>query len=372
MLEIMVRHHVPGFRLDVDFQAPSGVTALFGKSGAGKTTLVRAVAGLVQARHARVVVNGVTLDDSAQGLRVPPYRRRIGYVFQDGRLFPHMTVRQNLAYGQRAVGRRDLPMQPVVTLLGIAHLLDRRPADLSGGEAQRVALGRALMSAPRLLLMDEPLAALDRARKNEILPYLDRICRETGVPILYVTHSLTEIARLASTVAVIDAGKIMRVGSVAEVLSDPDLAPNLGVQDAGAVLNARVVAHHTDGLSELQVSGGTLWLPRVQADVGRDLRVRVTARDVIVARDRPSRISALNILPAQVRQVRQGTGPGVILQLSTGDDLLLARLTRRSANALELRPGCNVFAVIKSVSVAPADVSVDDEALSASKPDLPE
>lgn len=352
MLEVRVAHAFPGFMLDVAFDAPAGVTALFGKSGSGKTSVVKAVAGVLKADNARVVVDGEVLEDTAQGVRLAVPKRRIGYVFQEPRLFPHLSVAANLRYG---MGSGEIG--PVVEMLGIGDLLARRPSALSGGEAQRVAIGRALLSRPRLLLLDEPLAALDEARKAEILPYLERLRDEAGVPILYVSHSVPEIARLATTLVAMEAGRVVRVGPAAEVLSDPDIVPVLGVREAGSVLSTRVVAHHTDGLSEMATSAGTFWLPLVAATVGSLVRVRIEAQDVMLAASRPDGISALNVVPVEVVALRGGEGPGMIVQLRAGDDLMLARVTRRSAQAMGLAAGWRGFAVVKSVAVASGNVS---------------
>jgi molybdate transport system ATP-binding protein len=370
-LAVAVRHRFDGFALDVAFEAPAGVTVLFGRSGSGKTTVVNTVAGLLRPAEGRVVVAGRTLLDTAARIMVPPHRRRVGYVFQEGRLFPHLTVRQNLAYGRWFSGGAEdgAETRRIVDLLGIAPLLDRRPRLLSGGEKQRVAIGRALLARPALLLMDEPLASLDQARKDEVLPFLERIRDATAVPVLYVSHDVGEVARLATTVVVLDAGRVARAGRAAEVLSDPAAAPALGVREAGAVLEARVVAHHADGISELALAGGRLLLPAVAAAPGASVRVRIHAQDVILSRGAPEGLSALNILPATVTAVRPGDGPGVMVQLALGraagggaadggaaGDLILARLTRRSAEAMALAPGVGCHAILKSVAVAQGDV----------------
>lgn len=360
-LSVAVRHALPGFTLDVSFEAPPGVTALFGRSGSGKTSIVNAVAGLLRPDFGRITLDGAVLEDSERRLWLPPHMRRIGYVFQEPRLFPHLTVRQNLAYGARLVSKAPdagQDFERVVAMLGIAALLPRRPGALSGGEASRVAIGRALLSRPRLLLMDEPLTALDASRKAEILPYLERLRDEVGVPILYVSHALSEVARLATTIVVIDAGRVARAGPAAEMLADPEAAPLLGIREAGALLPARVAAHHDDGLTELTVSAGRLLLPRLAVAPGTRLRVRIPAQDVILSRARPEGLSALNILPATVTGLRRGEGPGVIVQLRAGDDLILARITRRSAEALGLEPGAECHAILKSVAVAQADVGM--------------
>ncbi|MEQ9123869.1 MAG: TOBE domain-containing protein, partial [Alphaproteobacteria bacterium] len=240
--------------------------------------------------------------------------------------------------------------------LGIGPLLARRPGALSGGEKQRVAIGRALLSRPALLLMDEPLAALDEARKAEILPYLERLRDETEIPILYVSHAMAEVARLATTVVALEAGRVVRAGPAVEVLSDPDAVPALGVREAGAVVAGRVLAHHDDGLTEIGVSAGSLFLPRIAAAPGASVRVRIEAQDVMLALTRPEGISALNILPATVTAVRRGPGPGVVAQLQAGEDRLLVRITRRSADALGVAPGLACYGVVKSVAVAQGDI----------------
>lgn len=358
-LRVALRHRMGGFALDLAFEAPGGVTALFGRSGSGKTTVVNAVAGLLAPDWGRVSVDGRTLLDTDRGLGVPPHRRRVGYVFQDARLFPHLSVRGNLLFGRRFAPQRagEAEVARVVDLLGIGPLLTRRPGALSGGERQRVAIGRALLASPEILLMDEPLASLDEARRAEILPYLERLRDEAGLPVLYVSHSVAEVARLATTVVVLEGGRVVRAGPTAEVLADPEAVPALGVREAGAVLRARVVRHdEADGLTELAVSAGTLWLPRIDAAPGAALRVRIEAGDVILALRPPEAISALNCLPATVTAVREGEGPGAAVGLRAGEDRLLARVTRRSARSLGLAPGVVCFALVKAVSVAPRDI----------------
>ncbi len=356
-LSVDIRHAMGAFRLNVTFEAPDGVTVLFGRSGSGKTSVVNAVAGLLAPDAGRIVLEGRVLFDSTARRNVPVHRRRLGYVFQEGRLFPHLTVRENLLYADRVTGSGAAAgLNRVVDMLGVAHLLDRRPGALSGGEAQRVAIGRALLSDPVMLLMDEPLAALDGARKAEILPYLERLRTEAGVPILYVSHNVSEVARLATHVVVLEDGAVVKAGASGAMLADPGVARIMGVRDAGAVLQARVLRHSGDGLTELAFSGGILCLPEVEAPVGSDLRVRILAQDVMLAIEAPRGISALNILPVTVLALRRGQGPGVMVQLRAGSDTLLARITRRSAEALALREGSACFAVLKSVAVAHIDI----------------
>lgn len=358
-LEVSIQHRIGAFNMSVQFSAPAGITALFGRSGAGKTTVVEAVAGLLMPDRGRIVLDGTTLFDADKRIALPAWKRRVGYVFQDARLFPHMTVRQNMQYGRRFAtpASQGASLDEVAGLLGVGDLLDRRPAGLSGGERQRVAIGRAFLSNPRILLMDEPLAALDSARKSEILPYLEALRDETGLPILYVSHSVPEIARLATTVVVLEQGRVTQSGPAEQVLSDPELVRQIGVREAGAVLPAKVLRHHADGLSELSTSGGQLLLPRIDLPPGKPTRVRILAQDVILSREAPAGLSALNILPVEVLALREGSGPGVIVQMRYGQDRLLARITRRSADALSLRPGDSIHAVIKSVSVARTDVA---------------
>ena len=357
-LRVQITHRFDNFTLNAAFDAPAGVTALFGASGSGKTTVVNAVAGLIKPDQARISLNDQMLCDSATRLWLPPHKRRLGYVFQEARLFPHLSVQQNLRYGRWFAGLRGDSAEEtrLIALLGLGPLLARRPGALSGGEKQRVAIGRALLSAPELLLMDEPLAALDEARKAEILPYLERLRDETQIPILYVSHAMAEVARLATTVVVLSDGKVLRAGPVQDILSDPGIAPTIGLREAGAVLLAQVVAHHPDGLSELSAAGGRLFLPEVTAQPGRTLRVRILAQDVILSRTRPDGLSALNILPGTVSMIHAGDGPGVLVQLQTGDAQILARITRRSAQALELSESKPFYAIIKSVSVAQDNV----------------
>lgn len=354
-LSIAIQHRFKGFALDVNFDAPPGVTVLFGPSGSGKTTLINAVAGLLRPDSGRIAAGDWVLMDTQARRFLPPHRRRLGYIFQEGRLFPHLSVRQNLAYGRWFAPRhaRSEPMAHVVDMLGIGHLLDRRPGALSGGEKQRVAIGRALLAAPKLILADEPLAALDEGRKAEILPYFERLRDEVSVPIVYVSHSPAEVARLATTVVALKGGKVAAIGPAAQVLGDVDA---VGARGAASVIRARVVAHHDDGLTELATAAGALWLPRLDAAPGAAIRLRIAAHDVILSRDRPQGLSALNILAGTIRDIHLGNGPGALVTLAFGDDTLTARITRRSATILGLAPGQTCHAVLKSVATAPEDV----------------
>lgn len=356
-LSVALQHRFAGFALDAAFEAPEGVTALFGRSGSGKSTLVNAVAGLLRPDKGRITLDGTVLLDTELGRMLPPHRRRMGYVFQDGRLFPHLTVRQNLTYGRWFAPKgQGAGMGRIVDLLGIGPLLDRRPGALSGGEKQRVAIGRAILSNPRLLLMDEPLAALDEARKAEILPYLERLRDEVRLPILYVSHSVAEVARLATTVILMEAGRVMAQGPAIEMLADPAIAPAMGLREVGSMIFAQVAAQEEDGLTRLETGGGPVFLPSVGAGPGARLRLRILAQDVMLATERPRGISALNVLAATVEEIRLGDGPGAMVQLRMGEERLLARVTRRSVRALELHPGAQVFAVLKTVSVGRENV----------------
>ncbi|MBT9386524.1 molybdenum ABC transporter ATP-binding protein [Pseudooceanicola sp. CBS1P-1] len=353
-LSVRLRHGFGGFALDIAFEAPPGLTVLFGRSGSGKTTVINAVSGLLRPESGRIAVDDTVLLDRAARIDLPVHRRRLGYIFQDARLFPHMSVRQNLGYGRFFAPRAAPGLKPdrVIEMLGIGALLDRRPGALSGGEKSRVAIGRALLARPRILLADEPLAALDEARKAEILPYFERLRDEVQIPILYVSHSATEVARLATTIVALKAGRVERAGPARDLLADPAFTPT-GIRDAGAILSARIVAHHPDGLTELDAGGQPLLLPRVAQPEGQVLRIRIAAQDVILSRARPEGLSALNILPGTVAAIRTGEGPGALVSLQTPAGLILARLTRRSLDAMQLAPGTPCHAVMKTVAIAP-------------------
>ncbi len=351
MLQVRITKRLGDFTLDVDVTAPAGVTAIFGRSGSGKTSLVNAVAGLLRPDAGRIAVGDDVLFDSQTRQNLPPQRRRVGYVFQDARLFPHMNVQRNLTYG----GDHDAAR--VIDVLGLGDLLQRRPAGLSGGERQRVALGRALMSDPQILLMDEPLAALDAPRKAEILPYIERLRDEVQIPILYVSHDMSEVARLASTLVVLEGGTVVASGPAGDVLARPDAVPLLGVRDAGSVIIAKVAGRLLDdGLTEVAFSGGRIVLPGNLGRLGQKVRLRIPAQDVILAREVPKGISALNVLPVTITAIEQGRGPGVAVGLLAGNDQLLARVTRRSAKLMELAVGQQIFAIIKATAVGPEDI----------------
>ncbi len=356
-LAVEIQHQLGDFALDVSFQAPRGLTVLFGESGAGKSSIINAVAGLLRPDAGRIELNDRVLLDTSRGQSLPVRKRRIGYIFQDDRLFPHMTVRQNILYGRRFASSSAAPadLQRIIAMLGIGPLLARRPAGLSGGEKQRVAIARALLCGPELILADEPLAALDDARKAEILPYFERLRDELQIPMLYVSHSLAEVARLATTVVTLSAGRVGQVGPAAQILCDPHIA--LGLRDGGAILSGQLCAHHSDGLSELTTAGGALFIPRNAAAPGTRLRVRIEAQDVILSRERPIGLSAMNILHGTITAITSRDGSDAMVVLRMGEESLLARVTCRSVALLGLRVGDRCHAVMKSVALAPNDIS---------------
>lgn len=351
MISISITKTLGDFSLDAGIEAPNGVTAIFGKSGSGKTSIVNAVAGLSRPDSGRICIGESVLFDANAGVDIPAHKRRIGYVFQDARLFPHMTVLQNLRYG----GAQD--EDQLISVLGLSQLLERMPSGLSGGERQRVALGRALMCDPQVLLLDEPLAALDAARKAEILPYIERLRDQMKIPMLYVSHDVSEVARLATTVVVLAHGKVVLSGPVTTVLADAEAVPHLGPRAAGAVISARVSGKMLDdGLTELTFSGGRLVLPGQLGAIGQAVRLRIPAQDVILATSAPENLSALNVLPVTITQLAQGQGPGIAVGLCAGQDALLARVTQRSAARMKLSVGQEIFAIIKATAVGPEDI----------------
>ncbi len=353
-LEVSVEKSLGAFALNAVFSCGAGITALFGQSGSGKTSVVNMIAGLLRPERGRISVDGRTLFDSTSKTNVPPHRRRIGYVFQDARLFPHLTVRQNLLYGRyfSPAEGRYASFDQVVALLGIEGLLARRPSGLSGGEKQRVAIGRALLANPRILLMDEPLASLDDARKSEILPYIERLRDQMGLPILYVSHAMDEVARLADTMVLMAEGSVAAVGSVEELSSRADLPLLARRQEAGAVVHARVASHDSRyGLSELHFDGAVLRVPRVDQAVGTAVRLRIPARDVSLSIRRPDGTSVLNVLQGRVSTVAVDEGPYAEVRVTVGSAALLARVTRLSAEELGLREGQEVYALVKSVAL---------------------
>jgi molybdate transport system ATP-binding protein len=353
MIDVDIEERLGAFRLEARFTADAPIVGLFGRSGAGKTTVVNAIAGIGKPARGSIRVNGDVLFDAARGIDVPPERRRVGYVFQDALLFPHLDVESNLTYGQRrrAAADRFIVHDRVVDLLGLSQLLHRKPRTLSGGEKQRVAIGRALLAQPRILLMDEPLAALDVPRKVEILDYIERLRDELAIPIVYVSHSVTEITRLADTVVVLSEGKCLAVGDVEDVMGRPDLWPATGRYEAGSLVEARVLRHEEwSELTTLAFDGGELRVPRLDAPVGERVRVRIRARDVSLALQSPADISILNVLPGRVIAIGHREGAVVDVEVAVGTVNVTARVTRHSVRQLRIVPGQEVFALVKAVS----------------------
>jgi molybdate transport system ATP-binding protein len=353
MIDIDIEQRLGNFELAVKFSVDAPIVGLFGRSGSGKTSVINAIAGVNKPLRGRIRINDALLFDAAKGIDLRPEERRVGYVFQDALLFPHMDVESNLRYGQRLRSPGDCFVDEarVVDLLGLAALLRRKPRTLSGGEKQRVAIGRALLAQPRILLMDEPLAALDVPRKTEILDYVERLRDELDIPIVYVSHSVTEISRLADTVVVLADGKCVAVGDLDEVMGRLDLKPATGPYEAGSILDTRVAAHDSkDQLTTLVFDGGELIVPHLDAPVGERVRARICARDVSLSIRWPTEISILNVLRASVTAIDDETGPIVDLQLAVGGAALVARITRRSFHQLDIRTGQELYALVKSVS----------------------
>ncbi|APV48820.1 molybdenum ABC transporter ATP-binding protein [Betaproteobacteria bacterium GR16-43] len=354
MVEVDVAIDREDFHLEARFAADAPIVALFGRSGSGKTTLVNAIAGLVRPRRGRIAVAGRVLFDASRQIDLAPEKRRVGYVFQEGLLFPHLSVRANLDYGERLLpaGERFVDRPRVIALLGLDALLARKPNTLSGGEKQRVAIGRALLASPHVLLMDEPLASLDAPRKAEILAYVELLRDELKLPIVYVSHALEEVTRLADHLVVMSEGHVVAAGPAVDVLGRKDLAPHLGRFEAGSVIEARVATHdEAYGLTTLAFDGGQLIVPNVDALPGEPVRARIRARDVSIALERPAGVSVQNILPATVDAIGDEFGAIVDVQLHIGSTVLTARVTRKAVAELRLARGRPVFAMVKAVSI---------------------
>jgi molybdate transport system ATP-binding protein len=342
------------FQLDVNITLPGfGISVLFGDSGSGKTSLLRCIAGLQRAPKGFLEINGTVWQDSANGVFIPTHKRPLGYVFQEANLFSHLTVAGNLQYGLKRIGQPSgaVNLDQVIELLGIGHLLDRLPQKLSGGESQRVAIARALALNPEVLLMDEPLASLDLRRKQEILPYLDKLHQQTHIPILYVTHSQQEVAQLADYLVVLSEGRVSAAGTLSETLSRLDV-PFAHDKEAASVWEMTVAAHEADfHLTRVDFAGGTLSLPTINADIGTRIRVQLYARDVSIVLEKPIATSILNVLPATVTGVIDDHGGRSVVQLQVGKQLLLAHITSKSAQLLKLKIGMAVYAQIKGTAI---------------------
>jgi molybdate transport system ATP-binding protein len=352
-LSVAIARRVGDFRLDVAFEAPAGVTAVLGRSGAGKSTLVSAIAGLARPDSGRIALGPAALFDRAARVDLPPAKRRVAVVFQESRLFPHLSVRSNLLFGRRR--RRDAvepPFDQVVETLGLGALLGRRPRSLSGGERQRVAIGRALLAGPRALLFDEPLAALDAERKAEIMPFLETIVAGAEIPVLYVTHALEEARRLAERLVVLEAGRVAAQGPVEQAVAEAGL---LSAGDRfldGVTLEATIAEiDERYGLTGLALGRHRVWAPGALGQPGQAARLRVLARDVALALDPPQRSSVRNVLPGLVRSVKRSGGPYAVIAVDIGGAVLRAEITARAADELGLAPGRMVHALVKSVAV---------------------
>ncbi len=360
MLDIHLKRRQGDFLVDVAIAAGPGVTALYGPSGSGKTSVISMVAGLSRPDDGRILLDGRALFDKARNIDLPPEKRRLGYVFQEGRLFPHLSVRGNLLFGHKKVppAERKVTLEDVVEVLGIAPLLDRHPARLSGGEKQRVAIGRALLAHPRLMLMDEPLSALDPSRKAEVLPFIGGLSRQFNVPILYVSHAMDEVLRLADTLVLLQGGRVVAGGPVEDLLSRPDLCAHTGRAEAGSVIVATVAGHDGErGLTRLDFAGGPLVIGWMDLAVGARVRVRIHARDVAIALDPPTRTSMRNAIPAIIRSISPGEGHVVDVVLDCGGAPLWAQITAHSQALLGLAPGQSVHALLKAVTVTGGDVT---------------
>ncbi len=365
MLDVSITKQRGDFRLDAAFRIPGpGVVALFGRSGSGKTTLVNVMAGLLEPDHGRVRLGDTVLDDVAAGIHVPAERRRVGYVFQDARLFPHRNVEGNLRYGlaRAPAAERVIRFEEVAALLGLAPLLGRRPQALSGGERQRVAIGRALLAQPRLLLLDEPLASLDAARREEVLPFLERLRDWFRIPIVYVSHQFEEVLRLADNLVVMEEGRVAASGPLSEVSLDPALRAIVGADSIGAVLDGEIVGRDEDtGLASLELGANVL---RIVSDqpVGRRVRVQLLARDLILAIGDPVGLSVRNSLAATVLSIAPDDAHTDLVQLDIGGPRVLARITRAATRDLGLKPGLPLRALVKSVSVRGQSLAGPQEA----------
>ena len=354
MLSVNITKAFGSFRLETQFEVEEGsITAIFGKSGAGKTSTINAIAGLTRPDVGVIQIGNTTLFDQNMRINVPIYKRQIGYVFQDDRLFPHMTVRNNLIYGtpkNRDVAN-SLNLTDITGLLELAPLLERRPRSLSGGEKQRVAIGRALLSNPKLLLMDEPLASIDVQHRFEILPFIQRVREKIGITIIYVTHALEEVIFIADQIILLSEGQVTAQGTVEEIMSRLDLHPMTSRFDAGAVISATYSGYDREfDLGELSFDGGTLRIAGLNAEIGIHLRAHIRARDVSLMLDKPKDTSVLNVFKGELIEIRHEEGPQLDLLINIGTPLI-ARITRKSLNDLNLDIGSKVYAMIKAVAI---------------------
>lgn len=358
MNSIEARFHLPfdDFTLETDLQLPAkGVSALFGHSGSGKTTLLRCIAGLENAQQGFLKVGDTVWQDSDNHIFLPTYQRPLGYVFQEASLFPHLNVRKNLEYGRKRVPKfqQHISFEQTMDLLGIEHLLERMPERLSGGEKQRVAIARALLLSPQVLLMDEPLAALDQRRKQEILPFLTRLHNELEIPVIYVTHSIEEVTQLADYLVIMEAGKVLANGVLEETFTKLD-SPLARDREASTVLQVTVCGYEAEyHLMQVKFAGGLLSLPYQQdMPIDTPIRLRVYAKDISLSLQKPEQVSILNILPARITGVTHGKEGQTLVRLNLNGVPMLAHITRKSAIELALEAGMQVYAQIKATAVA--------------------
>ena len=354
MLKVRVAKQRDGFALDARFDAPTpGVVALFGRSGCGKTTAINIISGLLAADSAYIELDGQVLTDTAAGISVPPEQRRIGYVFQDDRLFPHMSVLRNLQYGLKRTRapRLSITFDQIVALLGLEHLLQRQPYQLSGGERQRASLGRALLSQPALLLLDEPLAALDAARREEVLPYLERLRDNLSIPMVYVSHQFDEVLQLATQVVLMDAGNVVAQGPLSEVSLVPELRAIVGPDSVGAVVDGIVTGVDAScGMAELRVGSGSLNVSVPSVSIGERVRVQLLARDIILATEEPRGLSVRNQFRGTITSIVDDEDDTRLITVDVGGATVLSRVTRSAVEALGLRNGSSIWVLVKAVS----------------------
>jgi molybdate transport system ATP-binding protein len=349
-LEVMARADLP-IPLDVSFRVePGELLALVGPSGSGKTTLLRTIAGLWRPEVARVAVNGTAWLDTAARVDLPTHRRRVGIVFQNYALFPHMTAVQNVMAAMDAADRGEA--ERILDLVNLHGLSGRKPAQLSGGQQQRVAVARALARKPQALLLDEPFSAVDRATREKLYSEIIDLRAQLSMPVVLVTHDMNEAQLLADSMVVIEAGRVVRTGTTAEVMADPDALRAMGIREVAVLLPAVVAEHLPDGLTRLEAATGPLFLPGVDASPGTQVRVRIMAHEVILSRARPEGLSAQNILAGKVARIVEGKGPAVTVHVAIGEHEILARITRRAAEQMGLAQGDTVHAILKSMSVA--------------------
>jgi molybdate transport system ATP-binding protein len=354
MLSVATRKQRGAFTLHVHFDLPTpGVVALFGRSGCGKSTLVNIIAGLLVPDSGRVALDEFVLLDTDRGVNVPPERRRIGYVFQDARLFPHLSVAANLRYAEkRAVGAPYVSLDAVTGLLDLTSLMDRRTHQLSGGERQRVAIGRALLTQPRLLLLDEPLASLDGARREEVLPYLGTLRDQLAIPMVYVTHDFDEVLRLATHIVLMEAGSVIAQGAIAEMSLDPHLRAIIGPDEVGAIIDGIVLGvDSASSLTKVRVGRGELYVQAEGLAAGTALRVQLLARDIIVSTQIPRYLSVRNSLAGVVTTIHSDDSDSDLVTIDIGGKQVVARITKAATRELSLRQGMDVWALVKSVSL---------------------